>query len=62
MAASFGRVGGILGPLLVGYLVAQKVGVTTIFTIFAFLFYRCFGRMDIRKGNQTAGASIRIDK
>ncbi|MBB3908240.1 MFS transporter [Anoxybacillus rupiensis] len=34
MAASFGRVGGILGPLLVGYLVAQKVGVTTIFTIF----------------------------
>ncbi|WP_027408084.1 MFS transporter [Anoxybacteroides tepidamans] len=34
MAASFGRVGGILGPLLVGYLVAQKVGVTTIFAIF----------------------------
>ncbi|MBB5324063.1 putative MFS transporter [Anoxybacillus tepidamans] len=34
MAASFGRIGGILGPLLVGYLAAQKTEVTTIFAIF----------------------------
>lgn len=34
MAASFGRIGGILGPLLVGYLVAQKVSITMIFSIF----------------------------
>ncbi|HLO13155.1 MAG TPA: MFS transporter [Pseudoneobacillus sp.] len=34
MAASFGRVGGILGPLLVGYLVAQKQNMSIIFTIF----------------------------
>ncbi|WP_379970748.1 MFS transporter [Ectobacillus sp. sgz5001026] len=34
MAASFGRVGGILGPLLVGYLVAAKVQISTIFFIF----------------------------
>ncbi|WML46430.1 MFS transporter [Neobacillus sp. PS3-40] len=34
MAASFGRIGGILGPLLVGYLVAQHSSISTIFTIF----------------------------
>ncbi|MCM3764122.1 MFS transporter [Neobacillus niacini] len=34
MAAAVGRVGGVLGPLLVGYLVAQKTDVSTIFTIF----------------------------
>lgn len=34
MAASFGRIGGILGPLLVGYFVAQKVSITMIFAMF----------------------------
>ncbi|WP_028401318.1 MFS transporter [Ectobacillus panaciterrae] len=34
MAASFGRVGGILGPLFVGYLVAQKTAISSIFSIF----------------------------
>ncbi|WP_051348815.1 MFS transporter [Peribacillus kribbensis] len=34
MAAAIGRVGGVLGPLLVGYLVAQKTSITSIFTIF----------------------------
>lgn len=34
MAASFGRIGGILGPLLVGYLVAQKAEISTVFIIF----------------------------
>ncbi|MCM3567108.1 MFS transporter [Neobacillus mesonae] len=34
MAAAVGRIGGILGPLLVGYLVTQKFSVSTIFTIF----------------------------
>nr|WP_263324063.1 MFS transporter [Neobacillus sp. Marseille-Q6967] len=34
MAASFGRIGGVLGPLLVGYWVTQKVPIGTIFTIF----------------------------
>jgi len=34
MAAAFGRVGGIFGPLLVGNLVAQKVSTDYIFTIF----------------------------
>ncbi len=34
MAASFGRIGGIFGPLLVGYLVAQKVAIPIMFTIF----------------------------
>ncbi|MBE7121039.1 MFS transporter [Bacillus cereus] len=34
MAASFGRIGGILGPLLVGYLVASQASLSLIFTIF----------------------------
>lgn len=34
MAAAVGRIGGVLGPLLVGYLVAQKISVAMIFTIF----------------------------
>ncbi|MGX6445997.1 MFS transporter [Neobacillus sp. K501] len=34
MAASFGRVGGVLGPLLVGYWVTQEMAIGTIFTIF----------------------------
>ncbi|ENQ3106826.1 MFS transporter, putative metabolite:H+ symporter [Bacillus sp. 491mf] len=34
MAAAFGRIGGILGPLLVGYLVATHASLTYIFTIF----------------------------
>lgn len=34
MAAAFGRIGGILGPLFVGYLAAQKTAVPTIFAIF----------------------------
>ncbi|MED0946606.1 MFS transporter [Bacillus mobilis] len=34
MAAAFGRIGGILGPLLVGYLVASQASLALIFTIF----------------------------
>ncbi|KKK38044.1 major facilitator transporter [Mesobacillus campisalis] len=34
MAASFGRVGGILGPLLVPYLMAANVSISVIFAIF----------------------------
>lgn len=34
MAAAFGRIGGIVGPLLVGYLLTAQVSVTLIFTIF----------------------------
>ncbi|MDQ0200951.1 MFS transporter [Neobacillus ginsengisoli] len=34
LAASFGRIGGVLGPLVVGYLVAQKTSISIIFTIF----------------------------
>ena len=34
MAASFGRIGGVFGPLLVGYFVARGISITTIFTIF----------------------------
>ncbi|PQZ53797.1 MFS transporter [Bacillus sp. MYb209] len=34
MAAAFGRIGGILGPLLVGYLVASQGSLSLIFTIF----------------------------
>ncbi|SFL74768.1 MFS transporter, putative metabolite:H+ symporter [Paenibacillus sp. 1_12] len=34
LAASFGRIGGVLGPYLVGMLVARHVAMTTIFTIF----------------------------
>ncbi|MGP3560056.1 MFS transporter [Geobacillus sp. BK01] len=34
MAAAFGRIGGIFGPLLVGSLVAQGVPVAAIFTLF----------------------------
>ena len=34
LAAAIGRVGGVLGPLLVGYLVAQKTSISLIFTIF----------------------------
>lgn len=33
-AAAVGRIGGVLGPLLVGNLVAQKVAISTIFMIF----------------------------
>ncbi|WEZ09082.1 MFS transporter [Priestia flexa] len=35
MAASFGRIGGILGPLLIGYLTTEGASLTVIFTIFA---------------------------
>ncbi|MDP4097394.1 MFS transporter [Paenibacillus sp. P96] len=34
MAASFGRIGGVIGPFLVGMLLAQGTGITTIFVIF----------------------------
>ncbi|ALC80698.1 MFS transporter [Bacillus gobiensis] len=34
LAASIGRVGGILGPLLVGYMVTQGTSIAIIFTIF----------------------------
>ncbi|QWG30773.1 MFS transporter [Bacillus mycoides] len=34
MAAAFGRIGGILGPLLVGYLVASQASLSLMFTIF----------------------------
>lgn len=34
MAASFGRIGGILGPLLVGTMLAADYGVNWIFAIF----------------------------
>ncbi|MEI4801014.1 MFS transporter [Bacillus sp. NPDC077411] len=34
MAAAFGRIGGILGPLLIGYLVATHASLSYIFTIF----------------------------
>ncbi|PGX01151.1 MFS transporter [Bacillus sp. AFS033286] len=34
MAAAFGRIGGILGPLIVGYLVASQASLSLIFTIF----------------------------
>ncbi|MCY8048576.1 MFS transporter [Bacillus haynesii] len=34
MAAGFGRIGGILGPLLVGYLVARGTEISVIFLIF----------------------------
>ncbi|KAA6447783.1 MFS transporter [Bacillus swezeyi] len=34
MAAAFGRIGGILGPLLVGYLVGQGTALSMIFLIF----------------------------
>jgi putative MFS transporter len=34
LAAAVGRVGGVFGPLLVGYLVAQKTSISMIFTIF----------------------------
>lgn len=34
MAASIGRVGGILGPLMVGYLVAVNSSITLIFSLF----------------------------
>jgi putative MFS transporter len=34
MAASFGRIGGIIGPLLIGYLVADEASIFLIFSIF----------------------------
>lgn len=34
MAASFGRIGGILGPLLVPYLMGQNMSIAFIFTLF----------------------------
>ena len=34
LAASFGRVGGVIGPFLVGMLVARDVAITTVFIIF----------------------------
>ncbi|AZB40977.1 MFS transporter [Bacillus sp. FJAT-42376] len=34
MAASFGRIGGILGPLLVGYMIKNQIEIGTIFTVF----------------------------
>ena len=34
IAASVGRIGGIFGPLMVGYLIAQDVSVATVFNLF----------------------------
>lgn len=34
LAASFGRIGGVLGPLLVGYWVTQKMPISVIFSTF----------------------------
>ncbi|MGP7816944.1 MFS transporter [Niallia sp. 01092] len=34
MAASFGRIGGVLGPLLVPFLVEQQISIASIFTLF----------------------------
>ncbi|WP_225999448.1 MFS transporter [Paenibacillus sp. BJ-4] len=34
MAAAFGRIGGVIGPLVVGILVGQGIGLPAIFTIF----------------------------
>ncbi|WP_445489038.1 MFS transporter [Niallia sp. 03133] len=34
MAASFGRIGGVLGPLLVPYLVEQNISISSIFMLF----------------------------
>jgi putative MFS transporter len=34
LAASFGRIGGVIGPYLVGLLVAKDKAITSIFTIF----------------------------
>lgn len=34
MAASFGRIGGVIGPFLVGMLLAQGTGLTAVFVIF----------------------------
>jgi putative MFS transporter len=34
LAASFGRIGGVLGPLLVGYWVTKKMPISSIFSIF----------------------------
>ncbi|MCU6793954.1 MFS transporter [Paenibacillus sp. WQ 127069] len=34
LAASFGRIGGVVGPYLVGMLVARKIPITSIFTVF----------------------------
>ncbi|OXM87101.1 MFS transporter [Paenibacillus rigui] len=36
LAASFGRIGGIIGPYLVGMLVARHTGITSIFIVFFF--------------------------
>ncbi|AOM42849.1 MFS transporter [Xenorhabdus hominickii] len=36
MAAAFGRIGGILGPLMVGYLVAMNASISLIFALFCF--------------------------
>ena len=35
LAAAIGRLGGIFGPLLVGYLVAANIDIAVIFMIFA---------------------------
>ncbi|PHM52778.1 MFS transporter [Xenorhabdus sp. KK7.4] len=36
MAASVGRIGGIIGPLMVGYLVAMNASISLIFSLFGF--------------------------
>ena len=49
-AAAFGRLGGVLGPLLVGYLVAQNTPISTIFTIFCIsVFIAAFAVMFLGK-------------
>ena len=35
MAASIGRIGGILGPLMVGFLMANQISVSMIFGLFS---------------------------
>jgi len=57
IAAGVGRLGGILGPLLVGSLVAQGVSITLIFGIFAIAILIAIGAI-VTLGTETKGVVL----
>lgn len=58
VAASFGRIGGVLGPLMVGYFVSIHVSITLIFTIFSLAILCAVGAI-ILLGRETKQQTLR---
>ncbi|MGE7876779.1 MFS transporter [Peribacillus muralis] len=57
LAAGIGRIGGVIGPLLVGYMVASSTPISTIFTIFTIAIL--VGAIAVAFGKETKNTVLR---